>query len=415
MERRVAVTGVGVVSPVGTGIEEFWKALIQAESGLGPITHFDSTGFGSQIAGEVSTFDAADYLDDKQIKRMDRYTQFALGATKMAVQDGQLLLDELDRSRVGVIIGSGIGGLSTLEAQHKVLLSKGPRRVSPFLIPMMIADMAAGQVSIAYGLTGPNWASVSACASGAHALGEAFETIRRGAADVVIAGGAEAPITPLAVSAFSTARALSTRNEEPEKASRPFDRDRDGFVIAEGAGILILESHDHAESRGARVRAELAGYGATADAHHMTAPDPTGQGAAKAMKIALDQGAVSPSDVGYVNAHGTSTPLGDEFETMAIKEVFGDRAYDLSVSSTKSLTGHLLGAAGGIEAIATILALERGVLPPTENLDNPDEACDLDYVPHRSVERSISTGISNSFAFGGHNVSLVFRGPPNGQ
>lgn len=411
----MAVTGVGVVSPVGTGIEEFWKALIQAESGLGPITHFDSTGFGSQIAGEVSTFDAADYLDDKQIKRMDRYTQFALGATKMAVQDGQLLLDELDRSRVGVIIGSGIGGLSTLEAQHKVLLSKGPRRVSPFLIPMMIADMAAGQVSIAYGLTGPNWASVSACASGAHALGEAFETIRRGAADVVIAGGAEAPITPLAVSAFSTARALSTRNEEPEKASRPFDRDRDGFVIAEGAGILILESHDHAESRGARVRAELAGYGATADAHHMTAPDPTGQGAAKAMKIALDQGAVSPSDVGYVNAHGTSTPLGDEFETMAIKEVFGDRAYDLSVSSTKSLTGHLLGAAGGIEAIATILALERGVLPPTANLDNPDEACDLDYVPHRSVERSISTGISNSFAFGGHNVSLVFRGPPNGQ
>ena len=409
MTRRVVVTGVGVISPVGRGKKEFWQSLYQGKPGVDRITLFDPRDFPSQIAGEVKDFNPHDFTEPKKARRMDRYTQFAVAATKLALEDAGLRIDSTNAPEIGVIIGSGIGGLRTLEEQHVILLEKGPRRVSPVLIPMMIADMAAGQVSIEFGATGPNWASVSACSSGAHAIGEAFETIKRGAAEIVIAGGTEAPITPLAVAAFSSAKALSTRNDEPQKASRPFDKDRDGFVIAEGAGIVILETEASATLRGARVYAEILGYGATADAYHITAPDPKGKGAAQAMRLALKEAEISPTDIEYVNAHGTSTPLGDEFETLAIKEVFGEHAYNLLVSSTKSMTGHLLGAAGAIELIASILALDSGIIPPTINLDNPDPFCDLNFVPHKAVEKEIKTALSNSFAFGGHNVSLIAK------
>lgn len=409
MTSRVMVTGLGAVTPLGIGSKVFFEALVSGRSGVGRITLFDAEDHSVKIGAEVKDFKETDFMDARRARRMDRFTQFAVAAAKLAVEDADIKLKTTDRSRIGVIVGSGIGGLQTLEDQHTVLMEKGPRRVSPFLVPMMITDMAAGQISIELGVTGPNWAAVSACASGAHAIGEAFESIRRGAADMIICGGAEAPITPLSVAAFASARALSSRNDEPERASRPFDEDRDGFVIGEGAGIVILESLESALARDIPVYCEVAGYGATADAYHITAPDPEGKGAAQAMAVALRESEMAPEAIDYINAHGTSTPLGDEFETLAIKEVFGKRAFEMAVSSTKSMTGHLLGAAAGIEFIASTLAITEGIVPPTINLDRPDSSCDLHYVPHRAEKREVSVALSNSLGFGGHNASLILK------
>jgi 3-oxoacyl-[acyl-carrier-protein] synthase II len=407
--RRVVVTGIGVIAPNGIGKDSFWSSIISGKSGISRITHFDPTDFPSQIAGEVRDFEPSDYFEKKELRRLDRFSQFGIVATQMALEDSKLKLDEGDSSKVGVIVGSGIGGLATLEKEHKVLLEKGVRRVSPFLIPMMIANMAAGNISLYLGLKGISYCPVSACSSSAHAIGEAFEAIKRGQCEIVIAGGAEAAITPLSVAGFSALRALSTRNDEPEKASRPFDKDRDGFVIGEGAGILILEDSERALSRGAHIYCEVVGYGATSDAYHITAPDPGAEEAARAMKLALEEASVSPQDVNYINAHGTSTPYNDEFETLAIKKVLKDHAYSVAISSTKSMTGHLLGAAGGLEAAVCALSIDNGIAPPTINLDNPDPQCDLDYVPHNSRKMEIKVALSNSLGFGGHNVCLAFR------
>lgn len=415
MGRRVVVTGMGPVTPIGTGNDRYWAALAGGKSGISQITRFDAAGFSSRIAGEVKDFDPLEFLDSKVAKRMDRFTQFAVAATRLALEDARLSIKTVDPDRIGVIIGSGIGGLGTLEEQHTVLVEKGPRRVSPFLVPMMIADMASGQVSIVFRVKGPNFATVSACSSGAHAIGEAYEAIRRGAAEVMIAGGAEAPVTPLSVAAFSNARALSTRNDEPERASRPFDIERDGFVIAEGSGVLILEDLDFALARGAGISGEITGYAATADAYHITQPDPEGAAAAAAMRLALERGGLRPADVDYINAHGTSTLYNDEFETLAIKRVFGEDAYRLAVSSTKSMTGHLLGAAGAIETIACLLGMRHGIIPPTINLEHPDPLCDLDYVAGQARHAQVDVALSNSFGFGGHNVTLAlkrFEGSP---
>jgi 3-oxoacyl-[acyl-carrier-protein] synthase II len=405
----VVVTGIGVIAPNGIGKDSFWSSIISGKSGISRITHFDPADFPSQIAGEVRDFEPNDYFEKKELRRLDRFSQFGIVATQMALEDSKLKLAEEDSSKVGVIVGSGIGGLATLEREHKVLLEKGVRRVSPFLIPMMIANMAAGNISLYFGLKGISYCPVSACSSSAHAIGEAFEAIKRGQCEIVIAGGAEAAITPLSVAGFSALRALSTRNEEPEKASRPFDKDRDGFVIGEGAGILILEDSERALSRGAHIYCEVVGYGATSDAYHITAPDPEAEEAARAMKLALEEASVSPQDVNYINAHGTSTPYNDEFETLAIKKVLKDHAYSVAVSSTKSMTGHLLGAAGGLEAAVCALSIESGIAPPTINLDNPDPQCDLDYVPHHSRKMEIKVALSNSLGFGGHNVCLAFK------
>jgi 3-oxoacyl-[acyl-carrier-protein] synthase II len=407
--RRVVVTGIGVIAPNGIGKDSFWSSIISGKSGISRITHFDPTDFPSQIAGEVRDFEPSDYFEKKELRRLDRFSQFGIVATQMALEDSKLKLDEGDSSKVGVIVGSGIGGLATLEKEHKVLLEKGVRRVSPFLIPMMIANMAAGNISLYLGLKGISYCPVSACSSSAHAIGEAFEAIKRGQCEIVIAGGAEAAITPLSVAGFSALRALSTRNDEPEKASRPFDKDRDGFVIGEGAGILILEDSERALSRGAHIYCEVVGYGATSDAYHITAPDPGAEEAARAMKLALEEASVSPQDVNYINAHGTSTPYNDEFETLAIKKVLKDHAYSVAISSTKSMTGHLLGAAGGLEAAVCALSIDNGIAPPTINLDNPDPQCDLDYVPHNSRKMEIKVALSNSLGFGGHNVCLAFK------
>ncbi|MBE3587197.1 MAG: beta-ketoacyl-ACP synthase II [Thermoanaerobacteraceae bacterium] len=409
MHNRVVVTGLGVISPVGTGVEPFWSNLTAGKSGVGLITRFDASAYSTRFAAEVKDFDPARYIDKKEARRMDRFTQFALAAAGMALEDAGLDLEQVDRDRVGVILGSGIGGIETLEEQHQVLLTRGPGRISPFFIPMMIANMGAGQIAIAYRLRGCNLTTTSACASSAHAVGDAFRVLQRGEADVMITGGSEAPITPLAVAGFCSMKALSTRNDEPEKASRPFDAGRDGFVIAEGAAILILETLEHAVKRGARIYAEVAGYGTSCDAYHITAPDPEGGGAALSMRLALLDAGVAPETVDYINAHGTSTPLGDKLETAAIKQVFGDHAQKLAVSSTKSMTGHLLGAAGGLEAVACVLAIDRGVIPPTINYEEPDPECDLDYVPNRSREFPVKTALSNSFGFGGHNATLLFR------
>ncbi len=404
------VTGIGVIAPNGIGKESFWSSIISGKSGISRITHFDPADFPSQIAGEVRDFEPNDYFEKKELRRLDRFSQFGIVATQMAVEDSKLKLDEGDlASKVGVIVGSGIGGLATLEREHKVLLEKGVRRVSPFLIPMMIANMAAGNISLYFGLKGISYCPVSACSSSAHAIGEAFEAIKRGQCEIVIAGGAEAAITPLSVAGFSALRALSTRNDEPEKASRPFDKDRDGFVIGEGAGILILEDSERALSRGAHIYCEVVGYGATSDAYHITAPDPEAEEAARAMKLALEEASISPQDVNYINAHGTSTPYNDEFETLAIKKVLKDHAYSVAISSTKSMTGHLLGAAGGLEAAVCALSIDSGIAPPTINLDNPDPQCDLDYVPHNSRKMEIKVALSNSLGFGGHNVCLAFK------
>jgi 3-oxoacyl-[acyl-carrier-protein] synthase II len=407
--KQVWITGAGVVSPIGNTLQEFWDHLLQGVSGAGPITRFDASAYETRFACEVKGFTTEGVMDRKEAKRMDRFTQFAVVAAHEAIRNSGLDLEAVDKNRAGVIVGSGIGGMETFEEQHTSLLQKGPRRVSPFFIPMMIVDMAAGQISIQFGLKGPNFATVSACASGAHAIGEALRLIRAGDADVMIAGGSEATITPMALAGFSNARALSTRNDDPTRASRPFDTDRDGFVIGEGAALLVLESEDHARRRGAQPLAELAGYGASGDAYHMTAPCVDGEGAARAMQRALDDARLSPSDVQHINAHGTSTPAGDPAEVAAIKRVFGSHSCRLMVNSTKSMTGHLLGAAGGLEAIAVALTVARGVVPPTINLERPDPTCDLDFVPHQARTQPVTAALSNSFGFGGHNVTLAVR------
>jgi len=406
--RRVVVTGLGALTPVGNTAEEFWSSLLHARSGIGPITRFDATDFPTRIAGEVRNFDPLNFVEKKEARRLDPYLQYAIAAATLAVQDGGLDTAKVDATRLGVMIGSGIGGITTLLDNHKTLLDRGPDRVSPFFIPMLIINMASGLVSMGFGAKGPNSSVVTACATGNHAIGDAFKIIQRGDADVMIAGGAEAIILPLTIAGFCAVKAMTTRNDEPEKASRPFDAERDGFVCSEGAGIVLLESREHALRRDARIYAEVRGYGMSGDAHHMTAPDPEGDGAARSMASALRDAGISPDEVGYINAHGTSTPYNDRFETMAIKRVFGEHARRLAVSSTKSMTGHLLGAAGGIEAIATVLALHHGVLPPTINYDHPDPECDLDYVPNHARKQDVELAASNAFGFGGTNATLVF-------
>lgn len=406
-EKRVVITGLGIISPVGTGIEKFWSNLLEGKSGIGPITRFDASQLPTRIAGEVKDFNPEDFLDKKEIRRMDLFTQYAVAAAKMAVEDSQLDLTMVDLNRVGVILGSGIGGIETMEEQCKVLYNKGPNRTSPFMVPMMIVNMAAGQISIYFGAKGPNITVVSACASGTNAVGDAFKLIQRGDADIVITGGTEASITPLSFAGFCSMKALSTRNDEPTKASRPFDKDRDGFVMGEGAAILILETLEHALKRGAKIYAEVLGYGSTADAHHITAPSPDGEGAARAMRAALNDAGLEPENIDYINAHGTSTELNDKFETMAIKQVFGEAAYKVAISSTKSMTGHLLGAAGALELMVCALTIRDGVIPPTINYENPDPECDLDYVPNVKREKEVFYTLSNSLGFGGHNATVI--------
>ncbi len=413
MEHRAVVTGLGVVSPLGCTLDDFWNGLLEGKSGVGQVTKFDVTEFSTKIAAEVSNFDGSMYIQKKEIRRLDMSEQYAIVASEEAVKDSGLDLEKLDLDRCGVVIGSGIGGIGTFEKQHSLLEKFGPGKVSPFFIPMMIIDMCAGMVSIRFGFRGPNYATVSACASSSHAILDAMRIIQRGEADVIISGGSEATITPTALAGFCQARALSTRNDDPQKASRPFDVDRDGFVMGEGSGILIVESLEHAQARGARIYAELLGAGMTADAYHMTAPHPEGLGAIKAMEKALIDAKLNCNQIDYVNTHGTSTPLGDVAETKAVKNVLGDHANSIVINSTKSMIGHLLGAAGAIEAVATIKSIETGFVHPTINLDNPDPQCDLDYVPHTKREKDVSYALTNSFGFGGHNVSLAI-GKANG-
>ena len=407
--RRVVVTGLGALTPIGNTAEELWASLTQGRSGIGPITKFDATGYPTRIAGEVRNFDPLAYIDKKEARRLDPYLQYAIASSAMAVADADIDAGRVDAERFGVLIGSGIGGITTLLDGEHVLMQKGPDRVSPFIIPMLIVNMAAGLVSMRFGAKGPNSSVVTACATGNHAIGDAYRLIKYDEADVMIAGGAEAIIVPLTIAGFCAMKAMSTRNDDPQKASRPFDADRDGFVCGEGAGIVVLESLEHAVRRDARIYAEVIGYGMTGDAHHMTAPDPEGDGAARAMALALKTGGLAPGDVGYINAHGTSTPYNDKFETVAIKRVFGEHAKKLAVSSTKSMTGHLLGAAGGVEAIATVLALHHGVLPPTINYETPDPACDLDYVPNQARKQDVEVALSNAFGFGGTNATIALR------
>jgi len=409
MNKRVVVTGLGMISPLGVGVKENWEAICQGKSGIGPVTRFDITDFPSKIAGEVKGFNPEDFIDKKETKKMDIFIHYALASGMMALKDSGLIIDESNADRVGVLVGAGLGGLSTIERYHSVLLEHGPKRISPFFIPMLIVNLAPGQISIYFGARGPNSSVVTACATGNHSIGEACRIIQRGDADVMIAGGAESTITPLAIGGFCSMRALSTRNDEPQRASRPFDKDRDGFVIAEGAGLLILEELEHAVRRGARIYAEIIGFGCNADAYHISAPSPNGMGAAKCMEIALKDAGINYDEVDYVNAHGTSTPLNDLSETMAMKTVFRDRARKIAVSSTKSMTGHLLGAAGGVEAIYSVLAITHGVIPPTINYETPDPECDLDYVPNTPREAAVRVVMSNSFGFGGTNATLIFR------
>jgi len=409
MRNRVVITGLGAVTPIGNDVSTFWKNMISGVSGIDYVTAFDTSEYTTRIAGEVKNFNPEDYMDRKEAKRVDRFIQFAIAATKQALAQADLDISKMDATRAGVYIGSGIGGLATLEENHKILLEKGPRRVSPFMVPMMIANMASGLVSIEIGAKGPNSSVVSACATGTHAIGDAAEIIRRGRADVMIAGGSEATIRPLAFAGFGNMKALSTRNDEPQKASRPFDLNRDGFVMGEGAGILVLESLEHAKKRGATILAEVAGYGMSGDAYHLTAPAPEGEGAARAMKEALLDADLDPTEVDYINAHGTSTDYNDKFETLAIKSVFGDYAYKVAISSTKSMTGHLLGAAGGVEAIACVLAIREGIIPPTINYETPDPDCDLDYVPNEARKANVRVAMSNSLGFGGHNATIILK------
>jgi 3-oxoacyl-[acyl-carrier-protein] synthase II len=406
LKRRVVVTGLGLITPLGIGVEKTWSALCAGKSGVRRITKFDPSAHACQIAGEVTDFNPADYIEKKEIKKMDTFIHYAVGASQMAVDDAGLKVTEENADRVGVYIGSGIGGLPAIEAYHKVLLDKGPDRVSPFFIPMVIINLASGQVSMRIGARGPNSCAVTACATGNHCIGDAFRIIQHGEADAMVAGGTEAAITPLCVAGFASAKALSTRNDEPERASRPFDKERDGFVLGEGAGVLVLEELESARRRGARIYAEILGYGRTADAHHITAPPEDAAGAVRCMRLALQDAGLSPEAIGYVNAHATST-MADRIETIAIKQVFGAHARRLAVSSTKSMTGHLLGAAGGVEAVFSILAIHRGVLPPTINQDVPDPECDLDYIPNAARRADVRTVLSNSFGFGGVNACLI--------
>ncbi|AOT68392.1 beta-ketoacyl-ACP synthase II [Geosporobacter ferrireducens] len=409
MKKRVVVTGIGAITPIGIGKDVFFNALENGVSGLDNITKFDASEYNTKIAAEVKGFEPNVYIDKKEAKRMDRFTQFAVAASKLAIEDAKLDTDAIDQNRFGVVLGSGIGGIETLEKEYEKLAEKGPNRVSPFFIPMMISNIGAGQVSMTFGAKGPNTTVVTACASSTNSVGEAFRIIQGGEADIMITGGAEASITPLAIAGFCAMKAMSTRNENPQKASSPFDKNRDGFVMGEGAGILILEELEHAIKRGAPIYAEIVGYGMSADAYHITAPAPGGEGAARAMKNALKDAGLSPNDVDYINAHGTSTPYNDKFETMAIKSVFEQHAYELAVSSTKSMTGHLLGAAGGVEAIACIMAITKGIVPPTINLENPDPECDLDYVANKAKTKEVNVALSNSLGFGGHNATIILK------
>ena len=407
--RRVVITGLGAVTPVGNTVPAMWKALCAGTSGLGPIHSFDASSLDSRIAGEVKAFDPGAYLTPKEAKRTERFTQLAVAAGKQAVADAGVQIDQENPFRCGVIIGTGIGSMHLIEQQHNVLLAKGPKKLTPFMIPMLICNMAPGHTAMNLGFKGPNFCTTTACASGAHGVGEAFRIIQRGEADVMLGGGTESCVTLLAVGGFCALMALSRRNEAPTKASRPFDKERDGFVIGEGAGVLVLEELEHAKKRGAKIYAEMAGYGATADAFHMTAPDPEGRGAAEAMRVALEDAKLSPDQIAYINAHGTSTELNDKIETLAIKQTFNSAATTVAISSTKSMTGHLIGAAGGVEAIVSVLAIRDGVLPPTINYDHPDPACDLDYVPNEARQAKVGAALSNSLGFGGHNATLVFK------
>ncbi|HXV80875.1 MAG TPA: beta-ketoacyl-ACP synthase II [Candidatus Binatia bacterium] len=409
-QRRVVVTGLGLVTPLGTGVEKNWQALIAGRSGIRRIDRFHNIdAFTSRIAGQVPDFRAEDFIEPKEIKKMDLFIQYSVAAASMAAEDSGFKIDPQEADRVGVIVGVGLCGIDTIEATEIAYLEGGPRKISPFFIPKVISNLAPGQIAIRHGAKGVNWTPTSACASGTHAVGEAFHLIRRGLQDAVIAGGAESAITPLGVGGFSAMKALSTRNDEPERASRPFDRDRDGFIIAEGAGALILEERERALRRGAKIYAEVIGYGANGDAHHMTAPAPEGEGAARCMRLSLKDAEIAPSEVDYINAHGTSTEYNDANETQAIKKVFGEQAFKLAVSSTKSMTGHLLGAAGAVEAIFSVLALRHGTIPPTINYENPDPDCDLDYVPNQARTADIRVALSNSFGFGGTNACVIFR------
>ena len=415
--RRVVVTGLGALTPLGNTAEEFWAALVQGRSGIGPITKFDAHAkdahgayrYPTRIAGEIRNFDPLNFVDKKEARRLDPYLQYAVASSVMAVQDAGFDLAKIDGARFGVIVGSGIGGITTLLDGEHILQEKGPERVSPFLIPMLIVNMASGLISMRFGAKGPNTSVVTACATGNHAIGDAFKVIERGDADLMIAGGAEAIIVPLTMAGFCAMKAMTNRNDDPPRASRPFEADRDGFVPSEGAGIVVLEALEHARRRDARIYAEVVGYGASADAHHMTAPDPDGDGALRAMAGAMRDAGLEPTAIGYINAHGTSTPYNDKFETIAIKRLFGEHAGRLAVSSTKSMTGHLLGAAGGVEAIATTLALHHGILPPTINYEKPDPECDLDYVPNQARKQDVEVALSNAFGFGGTNATLAFK------
>lgn len=407
-QRRVVVTGVGLMTPLGLTVSESWSGLIQGKSGIATISQFDASAYDAQIAGEVKGFNPDEFVPKKEQKKMDRFIQFTLAATKMALTDSGLQVTEDDKPRIGTFIGVGMGGLPFIEAQHDILKERGPGRVSPFFIPSVITNMAAGQVSMAYGFKGPNYCVTSACASGAHAIGEATNYIRNGKCDVMIAGGAEAVVTPMAIGGFAAMRALSTRNDNPSAASRPWDRDRDGFVLAEGVGVLVLEDYEHASKRGARIYAEVCGYGASSDAYHMTTPSPGGEGASRAMKACLEDARIRPEQVDYINAHGTSTPAGDELETEAVKRIFGDHAKKVWISSTKSMIGHTLGAAGAVESVICTQAMATSIVPPTINLDNPSDDCDLDYVPKVAREKKLNYVLNNSFGFGGTNCSLLF-------
>lgn len=409
MKRRVVITGLGVITPVGIGKDSFWDSLCAGKSGISRVSTFNVEDYPTQIGAEIRDFDPLDFLDKKEARRMDRFGQFALAASKLAMVDAAIDVSTIDRDRAGVSVGSGIGGIITIEEQIAVLKEKGPRRISPFFVPMLIANMASGYISIEFGFKGPNTTIVTACATGTHSIGEAFKIIQLGVADVMLAGGSEAAFSPIAFAGFCAMRAMSTRNEDPLKASRPFDRDRDGFVMGEGAGVVVLEELEHALARGAKIYAEVAGYGLSADAYHITAPDPDGSGATRCMQMAITDAGLTPEEVDYINAHGTSTELNDKTETAAIKEVFADHAYKLAVSSTKSMTGHLLGAAGGIEAVICAMTIQEGIIPPTVNYDNPDPHCDLDYTPNKAAKREVLVAMSNSFGFGGTNACLIFK------
>lgn len=408
-KKRVVITGMGAITPIGNTLEDYWQGLMAAKNGIGPVSAFDASDHASQIAGEVKGFDPLDYMERKDAKRAARFAHFAIAGSKQAIADAKLEITDLNAEQVGVMIGTGIGGIQVMEEQQEIYLNKGPSRCSPFMIPMMIANMAAGLTAIHVGAKGPNSCAVTACAAGSNALGDAFRLVQNGYAQAMISGGTESAVTPLTFAGFSSMRAMSTRNDDPTRASRPFDKDRDGFVLGEGCGILVLEELEHALSRGARIYAEMVGYGMSCDAYHMTGIAPGGEGAVRAIRMALKDGNLLPTDVSYINAHGTSTPINDPNETAAIKTVLGDHAFNMTVSSTKSMTGHLLGGSGGIEGVAAVMAVANDRVPPTINLENPDPECDLDYVAHKSREQTVNVALSNSFGFGGHNVTLAFK------